>query len=135
MGMNGFGTTLGYADTSNGSPTLLGNILKITPAKGSVKDVTYTPLDSADKHAIHLPGSMEGGEVSLNLPYGKTLRNTLEGLKGVSKFWTITLPDSATFKCEGYIAEIGEEEIAPDSLLTTALKIQISGKPTFTAGS
>jgi hypothetical protein len=129
--MNGFGTTLGYGDAGINAPTLIGQILKITPTKGTVKDVNFVPLDSSDKHTIHLPGSLEGGEVALNLPYGAAIRHTVETLRGLLKFWTVILPDFSWVQFQGHVSEIGEEEIGADSLLTTALKIKVRGKPEF----
>lgn len=113
------GTTLGYADTSNGSYTTVDGIKDIKTPEISLVITDRTALGDAWKRkgAAHA----EAGQMTVQFYFDKTKLETfhdmLEGQVGGSpKYWKVTAPDGTTIMGAGYLAKqsfgtytVGEE--------------------------
>lgn len=120
----GLGTTLGYADTLEATPTTVAEILRITTGAETVADAKWVPLGKANKHAKHAAGHKDTAAYTFDLPYSEETESDLRGLLRESKYWTITYVDGTTVKGVGYVAEVGTGNIEADNVVTTSCKVQ-----------
>jgi len=129
---SGFGVTLGYADTSGGSYTSIGEIISLSGWGWNVDSIETTHTGSTGAHREKLPGLGSGSDISVSLNYIESETTGLELLRQVKKFWKITAPGSSTFICEGFISSFSVA-FPIDDRMTTELTITLTGAPDFTA--
>lgn len=135
----GYGATLGYSDTINGTYVTLAGLLDVDPNELKMGEVKTTAHDSPNYAHTYSPGMIEPGEISVKAHFKRAVYTTLYNLfKGrTKKFWQITVNDVATpskWQCEGFLSSMKvmtpmEENCEDD------LKIKLSGLPVFTEGS
>jgi hypothetical protein len=132
----GFGTVISYCATQSGTYVTLAKLIDVTPPVKKRNSAKTTNNDSASQYTECLPAMKEGGEPSFKFNYAKAQHATLDGLfeANVQNWWKITLPEGSVHNFQGHITELGNP--APmEERLETDVKIMITGKPTFTAGS
>lgn len=129
---SGFGVTLGYADTSGGSYTQIGEITALDGWGWTVDSIETTHTGSPGAHREKIPGLGNGKEISVTVNYVETEMTALELIRQVKKFFKITAPGSSTFICEGFITDLSAS-FPIDDRMTVTLSITLSGAPDFTA--
>jgi hypothetical protein len=130
----GYGTSIGYADTAEGSYTTLADVVDITPPEEEVDDIETTTHSSTNKVRTYQGGLIEPGETDVVIQFDKTIYGTLRGLRGAKKFWKITIPDGSTQVFAGYIKKIGPETPL-DDIVTVNLTMMVAGDPTYRAAT
>jgi len=105
--------------------------------------VDATNIDSPDDHGEYVPGVADGGEISLVLNFrpehasqGASAGLAKDFQDGTSRSWQIKWPQFSTgspptITFSGFLTG-WEPTSATRDLLTVAVKIKISGKPTLT---
>lgn len=123
----GHGTTLAGATAG-----AIGKLTNIGGPNESVDDIDVTDMASTDARREFMAGLIDSGEVSADLIYDKTLYDTVQGaLGGTNEAWTITLPDTSTIVCNGYLKANGLA-IPMEDKITQAITIKLSGGITVT---
>lgn len=134
-GISGFGVTLSISDTSGGSYTAVGEILGVTGPGISMDPVELTHASSDNGFRERVSGLADAGEITFDINFVKAQMTTLYGYIRTTKWWKVTLPDSgSTWVCAGQITGI-ENEAPIDDRVTASITVQLTGKPTFTAGA
>lgn len=124
----GHGTTL--AGVSTGT---IGKILRMSWDGINAGVIDVTDFDSTNKFIEKIAGLKDATRLNVDIKYDKTLFNTVEGAIGASnENWTVTLPDSSTLVCSGFIQDAGRLEVPLPDKVTSSLVIELSGEPTFT---
>lgn len=136
----GFGASLQYSDTENGSYTSVSNVVDIMgpPITATRVDVSHHGM--TDPFMQKLAGLGDAGEADVVVQFSSSLVSTLYGLHRQSKWWKIRAPligaetTPATWKCQGFLADL--QHLMPmNESMTVPIKLVLSGKPTITAGS
>lgn len=130
MALKAKGTKLLFADAERYqdavSWTKIATVRHLTPPKrGFATQETTTLDDDFDDFEATLGRS---GEIDLLVAYDKSAVAQLGALAGVKKGFKLQYPDKSGWLMNGAIIEEGEEEIQPDGLVQTQLKIKLSGK-------
>ena len=126
-GISGFGATLSGASTG-----AIAQITSISVSGMEVDDLDVTTMLSPNGWKEFVAGLKDASEIALQLLYFKTAHNTIQGALGsANEAWTVTLADSATFVCSGYIKSLGIESPMEDKM-TQSCTIKLSGEPEFT---
>lgn len=129
-GMSGFGTTL-----SGASVGTIANITNVEIPGMEVNNIDISTMGSPDGWKEFVAGMKDAGEITLGLLYEASQHDTIQSaLGGAPEDWTITLPDTSTFVCPGYISRLGIT-IPMDDGITQDATIKLTGKPSFTAAS
>lgn len=127
MATHGHGTTLSGATTGS-----IAEILSVSLPDQKVDDLDVTTMASTDKWREFIPGLKDAGAITLQLLYEKANYQKVQNALGATpEVWTITLPDSSTFVCTGYINANGGDSPHEDKI-TQSVTLKISGAPTFT---
>jgi predicted secreted protein len=130
-GISGFGTTL-----AGGSAGTIGMITKLSITGLEVNDIDITTMESPDGWREFIAGLKDAKEIQCDMLYENNNMDTiLAALGDVNETWTITLPDGATFVCDGYIKAVGGVGIPMDDKISQTFSIKLSGAPTFTPGA
>lgn len=136
------GTVFSYgstADYTTATWTPIAEVIDGEPPMLKFKDVPTTHLTSANKAMTYQSGTVEGGDMKLKIRFSAAVYATLEGFKGVLKAYEVTFSDlgstASTYKCNGYINEIGPKVGTIEDLVTFEITIKISGLGLFTAAT
>jgi len=144
-GIHGHGTTLRVKLLTNTTAvsnyTTIGNVTTIT-GPGQARDpIDISTMDSTSKFREFIPGMSDAGEITCELNYDGSAAGTAnELLKGTycgmmstvtDLDWTITLPDTSKYSCNGFVTGLGHA-IPFDDKVTQSLTIKLSGVPTYT---
>lgn len=130
MGISGFGTTISGAVTG-----ALAEITSVGLSGQDVTDIDVSSMDSPEGWMEFIAGMKNAGEAQMNLLYsGANMEAILEALGGTNEVWTITLPDTSTFVCSGYLKALGSQIPMNDKISQTC-SLKLSGAPTFSAAS
>lgn len=123
------GTVLAYGNTADHATaatwTPLARCRSIKPPARSCDKIDTTVLVSTDKEG--LPGLPESGDLEATIEYDKTLTTTLEAMVGVLTAWRVVYNDTSGRKWNGWISEIGEEEVVNGDIVKQTIKIAITG--------
>ena len=129
-GISGFGTTLAGSVTG-----AIGQVTKISLSGQDVNDIDITTMLSPNGWKEFIAGLKDAKEITLDLLYeGANMDTILGALGGENENWTITIPDAATFVCEGYVKALGTQ-IPMDDKISQSMTIKLSGEPEFTPAS
>lgn len=138
--MIGVTTTLGYADTENGSYTDLAEITEITFPEEVTTAVDKSNLAISDYFKLKEPGMIDPGEIEVKTLWIGSRVTTLVGLRRTTKWWRIRFPletgqsVQAMWKAQGFITALGPS-VPMDDKVEITLKIALSGIRNFTTGS
>lgn len=128
-GIHGYGTTLSGATTG-----IVVEVTNVSFGDTVTDQIDISNMDSDNSYREFIAGMLDAGEITLTCNYNKTQTaafRTNQDTKA-KEVWTITLPDSSTFVCSGFISSVGTP-IPFDDKVTQDVTIKLSGKPTFTA--
>lgn len=102
-----------------------------------VGDIKITNNSSPNNTHEYMPGLIEPGELDFDIVYTKAQCATLYALLGDGNtyFWRETWPDGSKWEFKGYVKGFGTEGETEDGKLTNSMKIKLTTKPVFTAGS
>lgn len=128
MSIKAYGTTLGHADSIDGSYTTLARVEKITPPMQTVNDIETTALDSADEHEEFLAGMKGTAELKATIQYDQTAADSLVSLLGVGHFYKVAFVDGSGYKGPAYLKSVGVAEVAKDGILRNEVTIRPTGK-------
>lgn len=132
-GIIGYGTTLGYSDTSSGTFTPAMEVINVDGPNMSAGDADFTHMASPDGFKEFKSGTVDPGQITVSGNYVGDDISTLHGLWRTKKYWKITYPDGATWVSAGYLKEVQTKSELDK--LSVDITIKLSGKPTFTKGS
>lgn len=130
--IEGYGTDFQYS--SNGSSyTSLAEVRKITGPGIKPKSIDATHLLSPSAHMEFICGIVDGGEVTLDLNWLKTVYAVVKDtLVRVVYFYKIVFTTGSTLVFQGFPTDIGPE-IPTDDRISLAVTFKVTGKPVFTA--
>lgn len=136
----GYGTTLGYSTTQNGSYTDVDEVTEITLPNIEINDVDKSHLLSTDYFREFTPGMGNSGEITFKVLFEKVQQAALYALIRTSRWWRVQFPladgesSPSDWKCSGYIKAI--QNMNPiDDKMEAEFKIKFTGKPAFAQGS
>jgi hypothetical protein len=137
------GTKLQFDLDGIGSYTDIADVRSVTPPSMTTGVSEVTHLLSPNNTREYVPGLIEGGEASFTIYMTKTQVPTIVSLFRVVCFWRILFPliDAETVNSKwdfkGFITDAGTDEmtIEGEDAVTMPIKIKVTEKPTFTAGS
>ena len=130
-GTHGHGTTLAGATSGT-----IGNIISASIAGRTRDMIDISTMDSTDKFREFIAGMADEGELTVEVNYDGSDAGVANSLNtafqaATNEAWTITLPDTSTFVCNGIISNLGVA--APvDDKITQSITIKLTGKGTFT---
>lgn len=139
-GVIGYGATIGYGDTLDGSYSDLADVTDIVPPKIEVNKVDKTTHSSASYAREMHPGLITAGEATFKLLFDRANETTLYGLIRTTKYWRIQFPletgetTASKYRCAGFICGI-QPAVPIDDKMETEVTICWTGKPVFTSGS
>ena len=128
MGLHTHGITL-----SGGTSGTIGKITSLSTSGISRDSIDTSSCDSSDKWRTFVSGMIDAGEISGTIRFDKAEINRVVGaMTAVTETWTITLPDTSTLACSGFMtsgfAMTGEFE----NDITSDFTLKLTGNPTFT---
>jgi hypothetical protein len=135
-----YGTVLQVDATGGGTYADVAEVIDIMGPKVTVSSVKTTHLTSANAFHEKIPGLGDAGQLTFNLRFHKTQFNTLYGYLRSTKDWRVKLPlidseaTNSRWDADGFIVEIGTE-MPEDDKIIAPVTIELTGKPTFTAGA
>jgi hypothetical protein len=139
------GTTL-EVDVAGGTTYVpLGRLKELTPPPKKRGAAETTNMSSADDYREFIPGWKEGGEPEFTLYFYDTDFATLDSLfeSGATARWRMAPPVRSgqtvppRFVALAWIMELSppQKSVDGDNVWETNVKLKITGKPTFSAGS
>ncbi len=132
----GYGATLGYSTDSGSNYTTVTEVLELDKPEVTVNNVKRSNLSSASAAHEYFAGMLESGEVAFKIAFQKSVEAALYAQMRVTLYWKVTLADSgSTWVFQGHITSFGGGGIPMDDIVTTPIKIKLTGKPVFTAGT
>lgn len=126
-----------------GTYTQLAEVKSIGGPSLSRDSVEATNMDSADEFAEFLGGIADGGEIALTLnsrpdhaTHGGTSGLMADMLSGTTRSWQVKWPQFSsgsppTMTFSGFLTA-HEIQSATRELVTTSIRIKVTGKPTLT---
>lgn len=129
-GTHSYGSTLGYATTSGGSYTSVGEVIDVEHSWNPAKAVKFTHLNSDNAANEYKPGLIEPGTMKATVNYNKTDYNALYGLRRTLRYWKVTSPDSGNMYIYGFITDLSNPH-PDDDRVTFTVTIQGSGLPVY----
>src|SRR5438874_1665704 len=132
--IEGFNTQFGYADTSGGAPTYLGELLDVEPAGAECSKINTTHMKSTGKVKTYQGGLKEPGEAKATVHMDKTEYAAVGALVGVTKYWTVLYADGSKEVQQGFLMNKGVK-VDIDGINAVELTVQMTGASTFTPAS
>ena len=133
MALKAYQAALEYGNTADHATattwTAVARIKSIKPMKMAAKDIDITTLESADEFEEMVAGLGSGGELEASVEYDKTKVATLFGFFRTTKAWRLKYSDNSGWKWNGYLSEIGDDEVVNGDIVKTTLKVKVVGKP------
>jgi len=99
----------------------------------SAGTIDVTDVSSTNEWKEFLAGLKDAGSITLTLQYEKALWTKLYAALGVMDTWTITLADTSTVVCSGFLTQGPGAGGELESGVDTDVTIKLSGEPVFTA--
>lgn len=129
-----YGTQLFYGSASGTVTTELTNLKSIDCPMDEYATIDRSTLASTRRS--YIAGLPDGGEVQVTYQYAETQFNTIDGLKGVSKFYKIGLPDTTgTILFEGILTKHSVGFSEGDEIPEATFTIKVNTAKTITVGS
>lgn len=118
--------------TISGTPTAITNIVSISGPSMTVTDVDITILMSTGRWKEFLAGFKDGGVISLEANYDKTVYATLFSKLGNSnEVWQLIFSDASSLTFNGHLNALGAEN-PEDAEAGMPFAIKLTGAPTHT---
>ncbi len=133
-GISGFGTAIGYVDSTGGTVTWFANVQDVAGPDGKVSDNEKTHMQSPDGYREFVPGLIDAGEVTFTIQYQKAQETAVLALLRLSKTFWLRFPDGSGLSFPGYINGFGNKN-PMDAVITQDMKVKVAGKPTFEAAA
>lgn len=128
MGYAGMNITLAGASTG-----AIGHLTRIEWDGPRVGVIDCTDSSSTNKWREKIPGLKDAGRLTVDLMFAKALWNSIvSAIGGTAETWTMTLPDTSTLACSGFIVEGPHGGGALEDPVAGSLTIELTGQPTFT---
>ncbi len=138
MAVKGHSTVVQYGNQStyatSNSWTSLTNLVDITPPNVEAEDIDTSHMDSTSQYETFVAGWANGGDVTFNLQYTKTLLNTVWGLFRTDKGFRVVLNDGGGWGFDGYIKSIGTT-VERKGIAFIPVTVKVSGAPTVFTSS
>lgn len=129
-GVHSYGTLVAYGDATT-TTNNLAEVIDVSIDGFKVNTTNFSHLASDNATRENKPGMGEPPMVSITINYNETVYAALVALYRLQKYWRVTFPDSSYFLCYGHITEL-PINVPDDDRLTCAIKLQTTGKPTYT---
>ena len=97
----------------------------------SIGSIDVTDSSSTNQWREFIGGLKQAGNLTLTLQYNATLWDSLITALGMSDTWTLTLPDTSTLICTGFLMQGPGGGGDLESGIDTDVTIQLSGQPAF----
>lgn len=111
----------------------IGNIRSITLPNIERASFDTSSMSSTDDFRTFLPGMVDAGEATFEVTFDKTDTTTLHtAIEAAAEVWTITLSDTSTWACSGFVTAIMGGTANIDDTVTGSVTIKFTGKPTYT---
>lgn len=134
MAVKGHSTTFEYGNaatyTASTTWTPLAGVVSVTPPTIESDDIDISTMSSADQFKETDGGWSDGGELEVQVQFEDDQAETVYGLFNQNKGFRITFSNGASWKCNGRIKSYGDE-VEREGLVTTTIKVKVSGKPLF----
>lgn len=127
----GYGSRLAYS-LSGSSYTDVAQVEDITGPSIKVDSVEVTNQDSASAAKEFISGLIDAGELTFSIVYLKTIVTAVYALIRTTYYWKVTLTDSSTWVCQGFLTAI-EPGVPVGDKIGVNFTVKFTGKPTFTA--
>jgi hypothetical protein len=127
----GFGMSLGYSDTAEGTPTPLVDLIEIKPFGISVDEAETTHHASPDSAEETEAGLIKFQPLEAKVSWTKTAYPSFTALLRLTKYWTVTYPGGSKDVFPGFIIDISPETPLKERM-TCSLKIKPKGLSVFT---
>ena len=125
-GQSGFGTTLSGAVAG-----AIGEITAISLPGYARTAIDITTMASAAGWREFVGGLMDAGEITLTVWYENANCAVVEGLiNDDAEALTITLPDTHTFTCDGFVTALGGDSPLDDGVVQN-ITIKLTGAPVY----
>lgn len=134
MSVKGYLSTIEYADTADHATattwTKLTKVRSIKPMTVKAKDIDVTTLESPDEFEEVIAGLAEAGEVEIDALYDADDADDVYGLFRQTKGFRIKYgAGTSGWKFNGYISEIGDGDVETGKVVSSSVKIKVTGKP------
>lgn len=130
-GTHGWGTIMTF-NTAAGGTTALGELISVNPSGIEVSDIDISTMSSTDKWRTFVAGIRNAGELTVEIVFDAAEYTKLIAQLSLSTIytWTVTLPDTSTFICTGFVKTLGGAS-PHDDKITQSLTIKLTGTPAF----
>lgn len=133
MSQKAYNAVFGYGNTNDISTattwTDLAGVKSIKPLKPSAEDIDDTVLDSTGEFKEFVAGLADGGECEITLRYDASVTATLYGFFRTNKAWRIKYSGGGGWKFNGYLKEMGDEEVVNGTIVMQTVKFKVTGVP------
>jgi len=130
----GHSTVIEYGNqatyTGSTSWTKLAGVVSVTPPSPEADDIDVSNMDSEEQFKEFEPGWADGGEVEMSIQFDADQASTVYGMFRQKAGYRVTFSNGAKWGVSGYIKSYGDE-VEREGIVTTSIKIKVSGKPTF----
>lgn len=130
-GTHGHGSTL-----AGGTAGTIGNIISMGGPNQTRDSIDISTMDSSSKWREFIPGMLDAGEMTFECNYDGVSEETGNDLNtaladATPEEWTITLSDTSTWVCTGFVTALGFGSPFDDKL-TQSVTIKFTGAPVYT---
>lgn len=129
MAEKAYNTVLEWSANGTSGWTNVARIRSLKPPKITAKDIDITCLDSPDEFEEFLAGLGNGGELEMTVEYNTTATATLYTKFRVTQHYRIVYVSASGWQFEGFINEIGDDEVVNGQTVTNTIKVKVTGKP------
>lgn len=112
--------------------TKVAEVVNISGPNIEGEDIDVTSMDSTSGFREFIAGLVDGGEVSIDLVFGKAELALLYSYIRDHNAYKVAFSDGSTWHFNGYLKSIGNEAPHEDKISCTAT-IKVQNQPTFTA--
>lgn len=106
----------------------------IKPFSMKAKEIAVTTLESPDEAVEIIAGLAEGGELEVESLYDSTSAATIAGFFRTVKAFRVRYGGGTKgWKFNGYVSEIGDDDIENGKVVAMKHKIQVTGLPVRSA--
>jgi hypothetical protein len=126
--------TLGHGLTITAtSVTAITGIRSISGGDMTRSSHDVSTVASTDKYMEFLAGMIDPGELTFECVYDTANYTKLVGaIDSVAETWTLTLADTHTWACTGFLTGVSLPSADADGAVTNSFSIKFSGKPIYT---
>lgn len=132
----GFGTTVQRGDVATATNfAAIAELKDISGPDMEVDSLDATHQESPDDHKEHIPGLIDGGEVSFDcqtVEGGATRGLLITDLQArTTRYWRTVYPSGGYWTYKGFVSGFSPSNPV-QGIMTFGLKIKVTGKPVWT---